>query len=54
MGSETSDSSSDYPNLRCPFCTKIFDEKAEVGRGPFCHDNFVSDKQIENHIDNRH
>ena len=27
---ETSDSSSDQPNLSCPFCTKIFDEKAEV------------------------
>ena len=28
--SETSDSSSDHPNFPCPFCTKIFDEKAEV------------------------
>ena len=22
--------------------------------GPFCHDNFVSDEEVENHIDNRH
>ena len=28
--SETSDSSLDHPNFPCPFCTKIFDEKAEV------------------------
>ena len=28
--SETSDSSSDHPEFPCPFCTKIFDEKAEV------------------------
>ena len=27
---ETSDLSSDHPNFPCPFCTKIFDEKAEV------------------------
>ena len=27
---ETSDSSSDHPNLPFPLCTKIFDEKAEV------------------------
>ena len=30
LGSETSDSSSDHPNFPCPFCNKIFDEKAEV------------------------
>ena len=27
---ETSDSSLDHRNFPCPFCTKIFDEKAEV------------------------
>ena len=30
MFSETSDSSLYHPNFPCPFCTKIFDEKAEV------------------------
>ena len=30
LGSETSDSSSDYPNFPCPFCTQNFDERAEV------------------------
>ena len=30
LGSETSDLSLNHPNFPCPFCTKIFDEKAEV------------------------
>ena len=30
FGLETSDSSLDPPNLPCPFCTKFFDDKAEV------------------------
>ena len=30
MGFETSDSSLDHCNFPCPFCTNIFDEKAEV------------------------
>ena len=27
---ETSDSSLDHPNFPCPFCNKIFDQKADV------------------------
>ena len=30
LGSYTSDLSLNHPNFPCPFCTKIFDEKAEV------------------------
>ena len=30
LGSETSDLSLNHPNFLCPFCTKIFDEKAKV------------------------
>ena len=30
LGSYTSDLSLNYLNFPCPFCTKIFDEKAEV------------------------
>ena len=30
LGSETSDLSLNHPYFPCPFCTKIFDEKAEV------------------------
>ena len=30
LGSETSDLFLNHPNFPCPFCTKIFDEKAEV------------------------
>ena len=32
LGSETSDLSLNHPNFPCPFCTKIFDEKAKVER----------------------
>ena len=30
QGSDTSDLSLNHPNFPCPFCIKIFDEKAEV------------------------
>ena len=30
LGSDTYDLSLNHPNVPCPFCTKIFDEKAEV------------------------
>ena len=30
LGSDTFDMSLNHPNFLCPFCTKIFDEKAEV------------------------
>ena len=30
LGSETSDLFLNHPNFPCPFCTKIFHEKAEV------------------------
>ena len=53
LGSYPSDLSLNCPNFPCPFCTKIFDEKAEVFEH-FCHDTFVSDEEVENHNDNLH
>ena len=64
LGLETSDFYSHHPNFPCPFCTQIFDEKAEVvkhldtfdGTEDFfaMYDTFVSDEEVEDHIDNHH